>query len=174
MRDLIFLYIGYGFIISEHPKTLTSTWIASVVVIYVILILNSVVSVDCNSFASIRLPLCSVQPYFGNTRLMKIENAMSVISVECYLQGAECNICCCFCIVCPRVVFILLHILFFAKQVFVPLYLCLQGCYVFLHVFPFYQLKFLSLSQKKKKNFVNIANSSLLASFGFVELVTCR
>ena len=55
MRDLIFLYIGYGFIISEHPKTLISTWIASVV-IYVILILYSVVSVDCNSFAYVRLP----------------------------------------------------------------------------------------------------------------------
>ena len=94
--------------------------------------------------------LCSVQPYFGNTRLMKIENAMSVISVECYLQGAECNICCCFCIVCPWAVFILLHILFSAEQVFVLVYLCLQGCYVFLHGFPFYQIKFLSLSQKKK------------------------
>ena len=150
MRDLIFLYIGYGFIISEHPKTLISTWISSVV-IYFILILNLVVSVDCNSFASIRLLLCSVQPYFRNTRLMKIENAMSVISTECYLQGVECNICCCFCIVCPWAVFILLHILFYAEQVFVPLYLCLQGCYVFLHVFPFYQIKFLSLSKKKKK-----------------------
>ena len=150
MRDLIFLYIGYGFIIYEHPKTLISTWIASVV-IYVILTLNLVVSVDCNSFASIRLPLCLVQPYFGNTRLMKIENAMSVICVECYLQGAECNICCCFYIVCPWAVFSLLHILFSAEQVFVPLYLCLQGCYVFLHEFPFYQITFLSLSQKKKK-----------------------
>ena len=37
-------------IISEHPTTLISTWIASVV-IYVILNLNSVVNVDCNSFA---------------------------------------------------------------------------------------------------------------------------
>ena len=149
MRDLIFLNIGYGFIISEHPQTLISTWIASVV-IYVILILNSVVSVDCNSFASIRLSLCSMQPYFGNTRLMKIENAMSVIFVECYLQGDECNICCCFYIVCPWAVFILSHILFSAEEVFVPMYLSLQGCYVFLHVFPFYQIKFLSLSQKKK------------------------
>ena len=136
MRDLIFLNIGYGFIIFEHPKTLISTWIASVV-IYVILILNSVVSVDCNSFASIRLPLCSVQPYFGNTRLMKIENAISVISVECYLQGAECNICCCFCIVCPWAVFILLHILFSAEQVFVPLYYAYRVVMCFYMYFPF-------------------------------------
>ena len=151
-----------------------------------------------------------MQPYFGNTRLMKVENDMSVISIEFYLQGAECNICCCFCDVCPWAVFLLLHILFSAEQVhdflhnlcfqgvnlvfvavfvlyvhglylfcctfcsveqvFVPLYLCLQGCYVFLHVFPFYQIKFLSLSQKKKKkNFVNTTGCNLLASFGFVE-----
>ena len=154
--------------ISEHPKTLISTWIASVV-IYVILILNSVVSVDCNSFASIRLPLYSVQPYFGNTRLMKIENAMSVISIECYLHGAECNICFCFCIVCPWAVFILSHILFSAEQVFVPLYLCLQGCYVFLHVFPFYQIKFLSLSKKKKKK-KKICKYCRLQFFGIVWL----
>ena len=165
MRDLIFLYIGYGFIISEHPKTLISTWISSVV-IYVILILNLVVSVDCNSFASIRLLLCSVQPYFRNTRLMKIENAMSVISTECYLQGVECNICCCFCIVCPWAVFILLHILFYAEQVFVPLYLCLQGCCV---------CTCISLLSNKisifisKKNFINTTNCNLLASFGFVK-----
>ena len=101
-------------------------------------------------FICLRLPFCSVQPYFGNTRLMKIENAMSVISIECYLHGAECNICFCFCIVCPWAVFILSHILFSAEEVFVPMYLSLQGCYVFLHVFPFYQIKFLSLSQKKK------------------------
>ena len=44
-------------------------------VIYVILILNSIIIVDCNSFVSVRLPHCLVQPYFGNTRLMKIENA---------------------------------------------------------------------------------------------------
>ena len=61
---------------------------------------------------------------------------------------------------------------FSAEQVFVPLYLCLQG-YVFVHVFSFYQIKFLSLSQKKKKNFVNTVVCNLLASFGFVELVTC-
>ena len=58
------------------------------------------------------------------------------------LQVGNCNICCCFyfCIVCPWAVFILLHILFSAEQVFVHLYLCLQGCYVFVHVFPFYQI----------------------------------
>ena len=132
-----------------------------------------------------------------------------------FLQEFSCiisfkNYCCCFCYVCPRVVFLLLHILFSVEQVQDYLHnLCLQGlivisvaisvfyvhglylfccifCFrqnrslfpciyayrvvVFVHVFPFYQIKFLSLSQKKKKkNFVSTANCNLLASFGFVE-----
>ena len=88
-------------------------------------------------FICLRLPFCSVQPYFGNTRLMKIENAMSVISVECYLQGTECNICCCFCDVCPWAVFLLLHILFSTEQVQDFLHnLCLQGVILISVVVP--------------------------------------
>ena len=55
-------------------------------VIYVILILNSVIIVYCNSFVSIRLSYCSVQPYFGNRRLMKIENTMSMHFYRCYIK----------------------------------------------------------------------------------------
>ena len=124
-----------------------------------ILILNSVVSVDCNSFASIRLLLCSVQSYFGNTRLMKIENAMSVISVavsvlyvhELYL------FCCIFCFLHNRSLFPCI-MLTGLLCVFTCISLLLNKISIF-------------ISKKKKKNFVNTTVCNLLASFGFVELL---
>ena len=79
-----FLYLGYGFVIWASHDSYINMNLSFV--IYVILILNLVIIVDCNSFVSVRLPHCSVQPYFGNTRLMKIENAMSMHFYRCYIK----------------------------------------------------------------------------------------